>query len=364
MAWWKGLRSAPRRGVIAVAAAVMVAAVAIVATGASAHPTLPATTPTALIASTLRAMAADRPVSGELVSKVDLGLPSLPDEGPQAEDSLGRLFSAISGDHRVRLWSSVDGLRVAELLPGAELSLTVSRGADRTDVWAWDSHSFTAYHAGPLPGTRAFDQRRSMWDVVNPETLAEQALQAIDPSTAVAVSGTARVAGRDAYELSLTPRSTATLVGRIAIAIDASTRRALRVEVFPRGASSPAVSVGFRSVSFDPIDPSTYRFTPPPGAAVRSLPSFMGGHDDGSGAPSAHEAGEYMKVFGTGWATVVAYRLPASQDLGAAQPKLGALLPFSGPLFSLSMADRGDHTWLLVGAVPPSRLTAVQGSLP
>jgi len=363
MAWWKGLRSAPRRGVIAVAAAVMVAAVAVVATGASAHPTLPATTPTALIASALRAMAADRPVSGELASKVDLGLPSLPDEGPQAEDSLGRLFSAISGDHVVRMWSSADGLRLAELLPGAELSLTVSRGADRTEVWAWDSHTFTAYHAGPLPGTGAFDPRRSVWNMVDPETLAEQAVQAIDPSTAVAVSGTDRVAGRDAYVLSLSPRTSATLVGRIAIAIDASTRRALRVEVFARGASSPALSVGFRSVSFDPIDPATYRFTPPPGATVRTLPSFMGGHD-APDAPSAHEAGEHVKVLGTGWSTVVAYRLPASSNLGPAQPKLGALLPFSGPLFSLSMADRGDHTWLLVGAVPPSRLSAVQGSLP
>jgi hypothetical protein len=204
-----------------------------------------------------------------------------------------------------------------------------------------------------------------VWDLVNPETLAEEALRAIDPSTAVTVSGTDRVAGLDAYVLTLTPRTTATLVGRIAIAIDASTRRPLRVEVFARGASSPAVSVGFRSVSFDPIDPATYRFTPPSGATVRSLPSFMGGHDDApTGAPSAREAGEYVKVFSTGWSTVVAYRLPGSSDLGSSEAVLGRFLPFSGPLFSLAMADRGDHTWLLVGAVPPSRLTAVQGSLP
>src|SRR5207249_449857 len=104
----------------------IVAGAAAVAARASSSPSLPRIAPDRLIAATLRALADPPPVSGTIATHVELGLPSLPNEGPGAAGGLARVFSSVSGDHRVRLWSSRDGLRVAELLPFSELSFVAS----------------------------------------------------------------------------------------------------------------------------------------------------------------------------------------------------------------------------------------------
>ena len=53
-----------------------------------------------------------------------------------------------------------------------------------------------------------------------PEQLAAKLLAKLDASTTVTVRGDDQVAGRAAYQLLLTPKSTATLVESIAIAVD------------------------------------------------------------------------------------------------------------------------------------------------
>src|SRR6266540_6081794 len=136
---------------VAVVAALVASGVgAGLAARASTTPSLSPITPERLIASSLRAVNAHRPVAGQLMAHVDLGLPSLPDEGPRAQGGLASFLDAVNGDHRVRLWSSGGGYRVAELLPGAEISLTVRRAGRTAEVWAWDSRSFSATHLGPV----------------------------------------------------------------------------------------------------------------------------------------------------------------------------------------------------------------------
>ena len=66
------------------------------------------------------------------------------------------------------------------------------------------------------------------------------------------------------------PRSGQSLVGKVLIAIDASRRIPLRVEVFGRGSAGLAYSVGFTSLSFGTPAASNFSFTPPPGATVKN----------------------------------------------------------------------------------------------
>jgi len=70
-------------------------------------------------------------------------------------------------------------------------------------------------------------------------------------------------------------------------------------------------------------------------------------------------------VFGSGWASIVAVRVPARAELRmqAAGFDLAQFLPFSGPLFSIRLVDRGDHGWLIYGLVPQSALVAVENRL-
>jgi hypothetical protein len=360
----------------AIGALLLVGVAASVAARPSSSPSLPRIAPERLIASALRALAQDRPVSGHLTAHIDLGLPSLPADGPGASASEGAGFLAsLTGTHRLRLWSSADGFRLADLLQSSERAIFVSR----TAAWAWDFDSFTAYRLGPFPkGASGSEGKPSHggWEVMDPLDLARRALDGITPTTRVSVTGTARIAGRDAYVLALEPRTTDTLVGRIEISLDAGRWIPLRVAVIPRGRGATAISVAFTSVSFAPIDPSVYRFTPPEGAVVRDVTRGFGesGIGKGQGIEGSSrdaygqdpERGDAtVRIFGHDWTTIVALRTPSRAMLeGEGGLDLTSLLPLSGPLLSVRLVDRGDHGWLVYGLVPQSALIDAARELP
>jgi hypothetical protein len=373
-----GLRL-PRRRVVLVAAlagVLLVGVAASVAARPSSAPDLAPISTERLIVSTLRALAQDPPVSGRLAAHLDLGLPAIPHEGPAAVASgPAGILASLTGNHRLRVWSSADGFRLADLLQGSERAIFISR----TDAWAWDFDSFTAYHLGPSPRGGRGSERRSDGtglDLVDPMALTRKALAAVTPSTRVSVAGTARVAGRDAYLLALEPRTAATLVGRIEVAVDAERRLPLRVAVIPRNRSAAAISVAFTSISFAAIDPSVYRFTPPPGAKVMEASHQLGGESAGKGqgirgsARDEDGLGRYAengpRFFGHDWTTVIALRTPSLATLRGAVKEFDptSLLPLSGPLLSIRLVDRGDHTWLVYGLVPQSALVAAARELP
>ena len=104
---------------------------------------------------------------------------------------------------------------------------------------------------------------------LTPQQAAQQALKAVGPSTRVSVERTVTVAGQPAYQLVLSPRSSGSLVGRVTIAIDATKNVPLRVQVFARGAASPAFQVGYTSISFVKPAAANFSFTAPPGAKVK-----------------------------------------------------------------------------------------------
>jgi hypothetical protein len=354
----------------------VVAAAASVAARPSSAPRLAPISADRLVATTLRELSRDPAVSGRLAVHLDLGLPAVPAGLPGPAQGPVNLLASLAGDHRLRLWTSPDGFRLAELLPASERAIFVSR----TDAWAWDFDSFTAYHLGPFLGG-ARDSARSGsqagLELVDPLALTRKALAVITPSTRVSVARTASVAGRDAYVLALEPRTSRTLVGRIEVAVDAERRIPLRVSVIPRGRSAAAVSAGFTSISFGAIDPSVYRFRPPPGAKVRdlmgglALPSASKGQGIRGSAREAYPtagpfSSEPPRLFGRDWATIVAVRIPSPSALRGSADGFDptSLLPLSGPLLSIRLVDLGDHGWLVYGLVPQSALVAVARGLP
>jgi hypothetical protein len=143
---------------------------------------------------------------------------------------------------------------------------------DGKSAWAYDSSrreavklTVPAHSAKPEAAPESYD----------PQAVAKQFLDAIDPTTKVEVSGTEKVAGRDAYKLRLVPKTDKTTVGSVTLAIDSKTWVPLDVTVMPRTGNDPAVELGFTSVSFDVPSASTFAFTPPQGVKVtdQKLPS-------------------------------------------------------------------------------------------
>jgi hypothetical protein len=344
-------------------AVALTAVVTFLATRSTATPDLPAISPERLVTSAIRAAERNEPISGMASLHLDLGLPDLPStSGVTPTGPLG-VLTTLAGDHDLRVWKSADGVRVAELLPAAERAIFASR---TTGVWLWDSTDLSAYHVLP-PGLHD-GPTVGPAPRLDPSSLAAKAVAAITPTTAVSV-GTARmVAGRPAYALVLEPRTDQTLVGSVEVDIDAVTRRALRVAVTPRGGTAPAVESAFTSVSFDPIDPSTFEFTPPPGSHVSDLdlgrghapPHVDGGEGDG---PSVTD----VRHFGQGWAAIVAVHIKSLKSVHGTESidQITSLLPYSGPLLSVRLSQRADGTvWLLAGMVPQSSLERVVQRLP
>ena len=332
----------PLIGTVVVVVALVLGLVNATRGRADAHPTLTAVAPQELLASTLRAVAAPHAISGDVTSAVDIGIPDLPSN--LAGGSAGPVASLLGTQH-FKVWRSPDGVRVAHLQDFAEQVVV----ANTTDAWLWDSNGMKAVHVNLAD----LHPDRSAWfapgasAAFDPSSLAAAALTVVGPYADVSVDTTAVVAGRPVYRLVLAPTDAPrTLIGRITVAIDAATRLPLQLEVTAKGATIPAIRVGFTSVSFDPIDPSTFTFTPPPGSTITTRsPSDHGTvGDHHSGDAAGHHP--QTRVFGSGFDTRVAIRLDRPLP-----DQVAEFLPFGGPLFSVLPVHAGGATWVLVGSV-------------
>jgi hypothetical protein len=174
------------------------------------------------------------------------------------------------------------------------------------DLWTYTSTTKHVTHA--IVGKTAPMTSHEVPELT-PQQAAMQALRAVDPSTKVTVDRTARVAGRAAYQLDLSPRDSRSLIGSVRIAIDAVTSTPLRVEIFAAGGNTPAVQVGFTDISFSAPSPSVFDFVPPAGATVTQQRGNLAGVTEGASQRRAHGKAESSDkrptALGSGWTTVV-----------------------------------------------------------
>jgi len=160
--------------------------------------------------------------------------------------------------------------------------------------------------------------------------------------------------------------------------VDGSNGVPLRLQVFARGASSPAFQVGYTDIHFVSPAPADLTFTPPPGATVSRV-NLSGGAPGGA----KDHARPDVTTTGSGWLTVL--ELPSSTLTQGAQGSGGspgdsaavlrALLASATPvhgawgsgrllrtsLVSVLMTDQGTT---FAGAVQPSVLYAAAAAHP
>jgi outer membrane lipoprotein-sorting protein len=234
--------------------------------GAQAAPQLPARSTAQLLAAVDARSALPSALQATVQETANLGLPALP--GSSTADPLSGL-SLLSGTHTFRIW--YDGparVRIAIPVPMGEADLR----RDGRDVWIWDSRTNQATHVVLPAGSDARPaQEPPVPSAPTPQQVARQILAAVGTTTTVGLQSNLMVAGRAAYQLSLAPKDSRSLIGQVRIAIDAEYSLPLQVQIFARGASSPAFSVGYTSLSFTRPDPSNFPFTPPPGAKVKTV---------------------------------------------------------------------------------------------
>lgn len=312
--------------------------------------------------------------SGTVQQTSDLGLPALPSLSGQ-DAGLGAGLEVLTTDHKARVFA--DGpqrLRLQVLDDLGERQLVLN-GAE---AWTYDFRKNEAMRLTlPADSQARIEARLNELGArvtMTPAAIAERALAAIQPSTSVTTTDNVRVAGRSAYDLVLTPRTDDTLVGSVAIAVDAQTGMPLRAAITARGESAPAVSVAFTDLTLETPKAGLFTFAPPAGAEVteKTLPSTEAwdqakaqaqSRAQAQGAPDElGVAGEEPTVTGTGWSAVVA--LPAgavpaevfrSPLLTEATTQVAGGRALQTALFSVLLTEDGGA---FAGAVPVEQLQA------
>lgn len=296
-----------RAGLAAAAAGVIGLGLLAVPAGAGQAPSLPDISAEELVGSVLTAT----PPALSGVVQVDnaLGLPALPGMTEQPGES--PLAQPVT---TARVWSDGQG-RSRLALPSGTGEQTFI--ADGDTLWRYDSASRTATalehdgHAGQAPE-------------VDPASAARALVGEVRETSRIAVDGTARVAGRPAYELVLVPAPTErTLLREVRLAVDSATRLPLQLTVMANGSPDPALQIGFTDLELGPQDPGLFTFTPPDGVTVQrpALP-------ERPEWPRQQVAASMVRAVGDGWDTVALGRLPGAEALALAS-ELGR--PASGP---------------------------------
>jgi outer membrane lipoprotein-sorting protein len=314
----------------AIAAPIVIIAGALaVPLAAQAAPDLPDKTPAQVLE--LIASSSTTAYSGDVTVTSDLGLPSTSSipaphstSGASSSSGISDIIALLTGSHDLRVYRDGADVRVQLLDTLAEKDVVATPGS----VWVYDSGKNTALHLTGEHALAAAPEKSA-----SPDQLATAIVDALSPSSTLTVDTAQRVAGRDAYTLVLTPKTSDTLVGDVSIAVDARTGLPLSVEATARGANDPALAVEFTSINYSTPAASLFDFTAPKDATVTEKAAPTAGAGTTASAPGL-DGLPRPTLTGTGWAAI------ATLSVG----DLGELT--SSPLFA-QLATRTDYGWLL-----------------
>ncbi|MGK5730194.1 LolA family protein [Streptomyces sp. URMC 124] len=343
-----GRRKAVRYAVPVAVAGIAAASIGIgTALASSGDPDLPEIAAQDLIAKVAQSDA--QQLSGTVKVTTDLGLPSLPEGfslgdgqgqgqgGKAGHGKAGRGAGADAASPQAKLTELASGthtLRVAADGPDKQRLSIVERAAEYSlirngdQLWAYDSKSNTVHRsAAPQAAKDAKDAHGAKGGKETPEELrgaspqdlAKKTLAAVDDSTSVTVDGTAKVAGRDAYQLVLKPKQAESTVGAVRIAVDAKNGVPLKFTLAPKGGGKAVVEAAFTKVDFSRPSADTFAFTPPKGAEVtedKGAKGGKGGADDRKkGLDASGLSG--MNVLGKSWTSIAEFKTPGGVGTAA-----------------------------------------------
>jgi len=265
---------------------------------AQASPNLPAKTPAQLLASLASDNTKVPPMTGTVVETANFGLPQL----PQTANNPSSITSLLTGNHTVKVYYQDDKhFRLSVPQPQAETDVI----ANGSKVWLWESasNSVTEFNDPAAGAAKAKAAMPSPTKTpLTPQQAANQILAKVGKTTLVSVEANVPVAGEASYQLVLAPKDSRSLVGKIVIAVDGKYNVPLRVQVYAKGADSPAFQVGYTALQWVAPASSNFSFTPPHGATVDVVNSGQA-KSGTTTKPDTSGFGSY----GKDWLTVVSF---------------------------------------------------------
>jgi outer membrane lipoprotein-sorting protein len=245
-------------------------------------------------------------LSGQIIKKADLGLPPMnlvPDISQSMVDSmrerlpaemadfipeasiegeLALILEFFAGTHKANIY--MDGPRKVRL---QVLDLLSERNFIRNgeELWFYDAAKSRAIRGEiDLVEEEAAQNQMIDWfnknsaefafDITSPISVAQYFLDQAGPSTTFTVEEDLNIAGRDAYQISLLPKTSGSLVEKVNFAIDAENGIPLSVSVKAVNQESLAFEIAFQTISFQRPDGKNFDFQPPAGTQVVEAPSL------------------------------------------------------------------------------------------
>jgi outer membrane lipoprotein-sorting protein len=279
---------------VAVTAAV-VAALQIPA--AQASPNLPNRTPAQLLAS-IGTDAKVPPMTGTVVETASLGLPQLPQTGNPTS-----MASLLTGSHTMKVYYQ-DSKHYRLSIPQPQSETDVIANGSKVWLWQSSSDSVTEFTQADAAGAKNAAPKVAQTPLT-PQQAASQVLAKVGQTTLVSVQANVMVAGEPSYQLVLAPKDSRSLVGKVVIAIDGKYGVPLRVQLYAKGASSPAFQVGYTALQWVAPDPANFSFTAPKGASVDVVNPKSEAKSASGSTPSSTATG--FGSYGKSWLTVVAF---------------------------------------------------------
>jgi outer membrane lipoprotein-sorting protein len=279
---------------VAVTAAV-VAALQIPA--AQASPNLPNRTPAQLLAS-ISTDAKVPPMTGTVVETASLGLPQLPQTGNATS-----MASLLTGSHTMKVYYQ-DSKHYRLSIPQPQSETDVIANGSKLWLWQSSSDSVTEFTQADQASAKNAAPKVAQTPLT-PQQAANQVLAKVGKTTLVSVQANVMVAGEPSYQLVLAPKDSRSLVGKVVIAIDGKYGVPLRVQLYAKGASSPAFQVGYTALQWVAPDPANFSFTVPKGASVDVVKPKGEAKSAKGSTPSTAATG--FGSYGKSWLTVVAF---------------------------------------------------------
>jgi hypothetical protein len=276
------------------------------------------------------------------------------------------LSSALLKGGSGRLWAEQGKLRVELQSDNGDAQIVFANGKG----YVYDGPSDTAYTFS-APADHADAQKPDSGAV---PTLAEIEQKIAKAQQHVSIDGPQPgvVAGQPAYSVRVTPHDNGGLVGAAELAWDAARGAPLKVALYARGASTPAVELAVTDISYGVSDPSVFDVTPPAGAKIVDLGGGSGGTDkqgaEQAPAPSftavdpsalgsrarreVKQAGEgFVVLYGKGLDTIAVFEQQAKSGDKPAAPKSSDGQPVELPTTKINGADATAFGTALGGIV-------------
>lgn len=346
--------------------------------------------------------------SGRVVKKAGMGLPPMniiPDISQSMVDQMAEKMPKEMGDFLPKASAQGELALALEFFAGVHKANIYVDGVEKSRLQVLDQLSerdfirngneLWAYYAGKalaqhttIDGrevenaeeiaTTLFNLNKGKlpFDYTSPAAVADYILKDAAKYSDISVASDIKVAGRGAYQITITPKGGQSLVASATIAIDAATGLPLAARVMAVGQSTPAFEVAFETITFETPAASNFDFTPPAGTRIVEIPAptradLLQALANAPAVPSeANAKAKLEELASQGWGAVA--KLPAAQvpaELRTLQaenslykeltkPVAGGRV-FSSALLNIFFADNGD---IFAGSVTVERLLEVAAS--